>query len=218
VQKKVPFIADTLKSDIDKVVWPAHYLDFETVMTAIPLYPNIAPYTQIPSQFSIHKCSKPGSVVEHKQYLADPKKDCREELMERLINDLGQRGSVVMYSNFEKTIINSLSKLYPNFSKQLDSLLDRMVNLESIIRKNYYHPDFHGSYSIKNTLPVLVPGMSYKDLQIRDGDSAMAAFAYLALGKYKVEKERESIRDALLDYCKQDTLAMVNLHQELCRI
>jgi hypothetical protein len=46
----------------------------------------------------------------------------------------------------------------------------------------------------------------------------MAAFAYLALEKYKDEKEVESVKGALLDYCKQDTLAMVNLHQELCRI
>ncbi len=218
VQKKAAFIADTLKSDLGKVVWPAYYLDFETVMTAIPLYSNIAPYTQIPSQFSIHKCSKPGSVVEHKQYLADPKKDCRKELTERLTNDLGQRGSIIMYSNFEKTIINSLSKLYPSFSKELNALVDRMVNLETIIRRNYYHSEFHGSISIKNTLPVLVPGMSYANLQIQDGNSAMAAFAYLALGKYKDEKEVESVRAALLDYCKQDTLAMVNLHQELCRI
>jgi len=218
VQKKAPFIADTLKSDLDKVVWPAYYLDFETVMTAIPLYPEIAPFTQIPSEFSIHKCSKPGYVIDHKQYLADPKKDCRKELTERLINDLGQRGSIIMYSNFEKTIINSLSKLYPSFSKELNALVDRMVNLETIIRKNYYHPEFHGSISIKNTLPVLVPGMSYANLQIQEGDSAMAAFAYLALGRYKNEKEIGSIKSALLDYCKNDTLAMVNLHQELSRI
>ena len=199
VQKKAPFIADTLKSDLDKVVWPAHYLDFETVMTAIPLYPETAPFTQIPSQFSIHKCSKPDYVIDHKQYLADPKKDCRKELTERLINDLGQRGSIIMYSNFEKTIINSLSKLYPSFSKELNALVDRMVNLETIIRRNYYHPEFHGSISIKNTLPVLVPGMSYANLQIQEGDSAMAAFAYLALGRYKNEKDIGSIKGALLD-------------------
>ena len=218
VQKKAPFVADTLKSDLDKVVWPAYYLDFETVMTAIPLYPDIAPFTQIPSQFSIHKCSNPGCVIDHKQYLADPKKDCRKELTERLISHLGQKGSIIIYSNFEKTVIGSLSKLYPSLSKELNVLIDRMVNLEAIIRKNYYHPEFHGSISIKNTLPVLVPGMSYANLQIQSGDSAMAAFAYLALGKYKDEKEVESVRAALLDYCKQDTLAMVNLHQELCRI
>ena len=90
-----------------------------------------------------------------------------------------------------------------------------MTDLGAIIGKNYYHPDFHGSTSIKVTLPVLVPDMSYDQLEIADGDSAMAAFAYLALGKYKETKEIESVKRNLLDYCKQDTLAMVKLHQRL---
>ena len=68
--------------------------------------------------------------------------------------------------------------------------------------------------SIKVTLPVLVPEMSYDSLEIADGDSAMAAFAYLALGKYE-GTEAETMRRHLLDYCKQDTLAMVELHQKL---
>lgn len=105
--------------------------------------------------------------------------------------------------------------LYPDLSGKLSSLTDRMIDLEAIIRKNYYHPDFHGSTSIKNTLPVLVPDLSYDELEIADGDSAMAAFAYLALGRYKGAREVESTKRNLLAYCKQDTLAMVKLHKQL---
>jgi hypothetical protein len=94
-------------------------------------------------------------------------------------------------------------------------MLDRMVDLEAIIRRNFYHPDFHGSMSIKRTLPALVPDMSYDDLEIREGDSASAAFAYLALGRWKAESDIEAIRDDLLQYCARDTLAMVKLHQKL---
>ncbi|GAJ04393.1 unnamed protein product, partial [marine sediment metagenome] len=68
--------------------------------------------------------------------------------------------------------------------------------------------------SIKVTLPVLVPEMSYDNLEIADGDSAMGAFAYLAIGKYE-GREAETMERNLLDYCKQDTLAMVKLHQRL---
>ena len=91
-----------------------------------------------------------------------------------------------------------------------------MVDLESTIRKNYYHPEFHGSTSIKKTLPVLVPDMSYDDLEIADGDSAMVSFAYLALGKYK-DREAETIKRNLLEYCKRDSFAMVRLHQQLVK-
>jgi len=215
VQTKRPFVGGKLKSELESISWPAYYLDFETVMTAIPLYPNIAPYTQIPTQYSIHKCSEPGHVIDHFEYLADPSKDCERELAENLINDLKGEGSIIIYSNFEKTIITSLGRVYPELSRDLNSLIDRLIDLEGIIRRNFYHLDFHGSTSIKRILPVLVPDMSYDELEIADGDSAMAAFAYLALGKYKKAREAESTKRNLLEYCKQDTLAMVRLHQQL---
>ena len=183
-------------------------------MTAIPLYPDIAPYTQIPTQYSIHRCSDVGLIIEHLEYLADPSKDCRRELAEKLINDLGEDGSIIIYSSFEKAVINSLGRLYPDLLGKLNSLVGRMIDLGAIIGKNYYHPDFHGSTSIKITLPVLVPDMSYDNLEIADGDSAMATFAYLALGKYE-GREAEAVKRHLLEYCKQDTLAMVELHQQL---
>lgn len=214
VQTKRPFVGDGLKSDLKSISRPAYYLDFETVMTAIPLYPDIAPYTQIPTQYSIHKCSNVGLVIKHLEYLADPSRDCRRELAENLINDLGEDGSIIIYSNFEKAVINSLGRLYPDLSGKLNPLLERMIDLAAIIGKNYYHPDFHGRTSIKVVLPVVVPDMSYDEFEIADGDSAMAVFAYLALGKYE-DREAEIMKGNLLDYCKQDTLAMVKLHQRL---
>ena len=89
-----------------------------------------------------------------------------------------------------------------------------MVDLEAIIKRNFYHPGFHGSTSIKRTLPVLVPEMSYEGLEIADGDSAMAAFAFIAWGRY-ADKELEHVKRNLFEYCKQDTLAMVKLQEKL---
>ena len=90
-----------------------------------------------------------------------------------------------------------------------------MVDLGAIIRQNFYHPGFHGSTSIKVTLPTLVPEMSYDDLKVADGDSASAAFAYLALGRYEAEEEIEAVKRNLLDYCARDSMAMVKLHERL---
>lgn len=214
VQTKKSFVGDRLKSELESISWPVYYLDFETVMIAIPLYPDIAPYTQIPTQYSIYKCSESGHIVDHLEYLADQSKDCRRELAKNLINDLKGEGSIIIYSNFEKSVVSSLGRLYPDLLQKLNPLIDRMINLEAIIRRNFYHPDFHGSMSLKNTLSVLVPDISYDELEIADGDSAMTVFAYLALGKYE-GREAEAMKRNLLDYCKQDTLAMVRLHQQL---
>jgi hypothetical protein len=214
VATKQPWASESLKGELDCVQWPAFYLDFETVMTAIPLWAGIAPYTQIPTQYSIHKCSRVGNVTDHREFLGDPKKESRRDLAESLINDLQKEGSIVTYSSFEKTTINSLAQLHSDLSKELLALTDRIVDLEAIVRRNFYHPDFHGRTSVKVTLPVLVPEMSYDDLAIGDGDSASAAFAYLALGKYADEEEKE-VKKNLLTYCAQDTMAMVKLHERL---
>ena len=214
VRTNKPFVGDTLKNEFESISWPAYYLDFETVMTAIPLYPDIAPYTKILTQYSIHKCSEPSRVIDHFEYLADPSRDCRRELARNLINNLKGEGSIIVYGSFEKIIITGLGKMYPDLSRGLNSLIDRITDLEAIIRRSFYHPDFNGRTSIKTTLPVLVPDMSYDELEIADGDSAAATFAYLVQGKYE-ESEVETVKRNLLEYCKQDTLAMVRLHQRL---
>lgn len=215
VQCGESYVGEELRTELETIEWPAYYLDFETMMTAIPLYPDIAPYTQIPTQYSVHVCSDVGRVIEHREYLADPAGDCRRELAERLLRDLGEQGSIIAYSSFENAVINGLAQLFPDLSDALGALRERIVDLEAIIRRNYYHPDFHGSTSIKATLPALVSGMSYKGMEIGEGDSASAAFAYLAMGTYWKPDEVDTVKQNLLKYCKQDTLAMVKLHEKL---
>ena len=210
-----PFVSSQLRSDLAGITWPAFYLDFETVRTAIPLYPDIAPYTQLPTQYSIHKYANIGQEIDHRAYLADPSRDCRRELAESLIRDLEDSGSIIIYSSFDKTVINSLAMMYSDLSDKISALIERIVDLEVIIRKNFYHPDFHGSTSIKQTLPALVPELSYDALEIADGNSANAAFAYLAMGRYAEGTEAESVKMNLLEYCKQDSLGMVKLHEKL---
>jgi hypothetical protein len=214
VQSRQPYVSSSLKTKLDEVSWPAFFLDFETVKTAIPLYADIAPHTQILTQYSVHKCSEFGNVVDHLEYLADPSNDCRRALAEKLIVDLEDVGSVIVYSTFEKTMINKLRELFPDLSQELDLIIGRLVDLHKIIRDNFYHSDFHGSTSIKKVLPVLVPDMSYDGLEIAEGDSAMAAFAYMALGRYD-ETECNSIRNHLLEYCKKDTEAEVKVFERL---
>lgn len=203
-----------LKDALDSIVYPCYYLDFETMQTCIPLYDGIAPYSQIATQYSLHICDEVGEVVEHEEYLADPSRDCRRELAERLIGDCGSEGSILVYTSFEKTIINGLVKLFPDLEKELGKLIDRLVDLCKIIRENYYDVGFHGSYSIKKVLPVLVDDMGYDDLEIGDGLDASAVFAYMCKGKYSREEESRLMGE-LLRYCGVDTMAMVRLVGEM---
>lgn len=208
-----PFVDQKgLKKKLGNMRYPLYFLDFETVITALPIYPKTSPHTQIPTQFSLHVVSDSGDIIQHHEYLADPKKDCRRELAERLITHCEDQGTILTYSSFEKIIISKLSELFPDISQELQGLLRRLVDLCQIVKDCYYHPDFHGSYSIKNVLPVVVPDLSYDNMEIGNGGDAVVHYASMARGKYTPAKEKQ-IKKHLLEYCKLDTLAMVRLYR-----
>jgi len=64
-------------------------------------------------------------------------------LAENLIRDCGSEGSIVVYTSFEKTIINALAGSFPDLAEKLMGLVRRLVDLCDILRRNYCHPGFH---------------------------------------------------------------------------
>ena len=75
--------------------------------------------------------------------------------------------------------------------------------------KWYYTPKMKGSYSIKKVLPALVPSISYDNLEINNGASASTAFDNIH--NIPHQEEQNIIRKNLIEYCKLDTLAMVEI-------
>lgn len=91
---------------------------------------------------------------------------------------------------------------------------DRMVDLEELFKTAYVDARFNGYTSIKNVLPVLCPGLSYSELEVRDGTGAMEAWARLVAADTS-DEERTHIAQALKRYCALDTLAMVEIFRFL---
>jgi hypothetical protein len=135
-------------------------------------------------------------------------------LAEKLVEDCGDRGSIAVYSSFEKTRLRGLAARFPKLSVSLLKLTERLVDLLQVVRDGCYYTAFDGSFSIKVVLPVLVPELRYDGLAIGDGDTAVARFAKAAMGKCSAQ-ELEQLRTDLLAYCERDTLAMVRLHEVL---
>jgi len=90
-------------------------------------------------------------------------------------------------------------------------LNDRIVDLMIPFAEGWYvDKDFFGSASIKAVLPVLVPQLSYKELNISGGNSAQRIWMQTIVdGKNKGNKEQ--IMEDLRKYCILDTLAMVEI-------
>ena len=63
---------------------PAFYLDFETFMPAVPVYPGTRPYQTIPFQWSLHRVGPCGAVT-HQEFLGDPESGPRRSFAETLL-------------------------------------------------------------------------------------------------------------------------------------
>jgi hypothetical protein len=100
-----------------------------------------------------------------------------------------------------------------------DDLLDiaaRLADPLPVVREHVYHPDFHGSFSLKAVLPALVPGPGYEELEVAEGATASLALDRLMFrGDAMTADERQRLRDALLRYCALDTMSMVRLLERL---
>lgn len=117
---------------------------------------------------------------------------------------------VVYNQAFEKSVLKDLARDFPEYSSKLAALSERIVDLmKPFSDMHYYSSEMKGSYSIKVVLPVLVPGLSYKELAINNGGLAMVAYAKM-IQEIDTGK-RDKIRRDLLAYCRLDTLAMVDI-------
>jgi len=207
------YIARELKDELEDVEYPIHFLDFETLGLAIPRYAGTRPYQGIPFQWSDHILHKNGK-VEHREYLCNEDKDPREEITVKLLEALGKKGSIYMYTGFEKDVIKGLAKDLPEYGKQLLATLDRLVDLYKIIKANYYHPEFHGSFSLKSVLPAIIPEMGYENLAVQEGREAGIEYMRM-LDSATPPEDKEKIKNDLLKYCGHDTLAMVKIREKL---
>lgn len=201
-----------IREFLSSLKYPISHLDFETFQQAVPEFPGISPFQQIPFQYSLHIEREEN--IEHKEYLAPVGVDPRRLLAEKLIEDIPNTGTILAYNKqFEVAVIRKLAGFFPDLQNPLKSIAKRIRDLLDPFQKGwYYHPEMNGSFSIKTVLPILVPEMAkaYQQLPVvHNGGEAMSIWNDLASEEDASEVER--IRRGLLEYCKLDTLGMVEI-------
>lgn len=209
-----PYLNRTkLKEFLDSFVYPVYFLDYETYPLAVPIYNKYKTYQQMVFQYSLHIVNK-DKTIEHKEYLKKELGDPSIDLIKQLRSDIGPVGSVVSWNKtFECGRNEDMARLYPKHSEFLKDVNKRMIDLADFINKEMYiHPEFLGSWSIKNVLPVIVPALSYKKLKVNKGDQAMLTWWEMVNSKDKKEA------NDLLEYCGLDTLAMVKIWENLHKL
>lgn len=197
---------------LDELETPVRHLDFERYMPPIPRFAGTAPFEELPYLFSVHT-EEPGTAPRHEDYLHEGIDDPRPELTRRLLAALGDSGSICVYSSAEQRILESLERSQPQHATALGAVLNRLYDLLPVVKNTVYDPGFRGSFSLKRTLPALVPGLGYDDLEVSDGLTAAATYGEVI--QHGDENDRRRVFADLRKYCERDTLAMVELHRAL---
>lgn len=199
---------------VAELAYPRNYLDFETIMPAVPIWAGTRPYETLPFQWSCHYESAVGS-MEHAEFLDLTGDPPMRRLAESLIRALGTEGPVLMYTPYEKRMIRELAVRFPDLEPALGAIVDRLVDLAPVTREYYYHPEMHGSWSLKAVLPTIAADMQYSELDgIQEGMGASKGYLE-AIDPGTSPERKAELKEQLLRYCEFDTQAMVRLVQFL---
>lgn len=201
-----------LQEFLQTLEYPLYFLDYETVMSALPVYDGTSPYQQIPFQFSLHIQDAPDGETRHLEYLHTEYTDPRVPLAEKLIEACGKKGSIIVYNqSFEINRNKEIAEDFPDYTDDMLALNTRVIDIMAPFQKRWlYQPSQHSSHSIKAVLPAFVPDLSYDGMTISNGGTAMDQYLCFLQGQMSPE-EQNKLWDSLSKYCELDTYAMVEL-------
>jgi Domain of unknown function(DUF2779) len=133
-----------LRAKLATLTHPLFFFDCETVNRAIPRFPGMRAYDQLPYQWSLHLQREPGEEPEHHEFLATESSDPRREFISSLCAVLGESGSIIVYSGFESQRLAELAAWLPDFAERIKNIQSRLFDLLPLVRNYVYHPAFAG--------------------------------------------------------------------------
>ena len=205
-----PWVSESLGAELDRIAYPAFYVDFETYQSPLPAAPGVLPNQLIPFQWSAMVIDSPGDEPRVIDFIDLASGDPTDAFCESLWEAVKGSASIVFYSDYEVQTLRRLAKRGAPFAAESEAAFMSLgVDLEKIVKAGVVHPDFKGRTSIKVVLPALCPESqkAYSSLAISNGGAAQIAYDLARRPTTSVE-EAEDIQADLIKYCRLDVRAM----------
>src|ERR1035437_4414151 len=214
--QKPIILRDAIEKILGAYAFPLYFFDYETFAPAIPAFDSYSPYQRIPFQFSLHVLRDKDGEPEHVEFLHSDRSDPTAKVAELLQRHIDPNGTVVVwYAPFERGVNEEIGERIGSYADQMQRINGQVQDLRDVFAKQHYvHPDFRGSTSIKAVMPVLVPELSYDDLEIKEGATASQQWWEMTAEDIPVG-ERERIAQTLRVYCGLDSYAMFEIWKKL---
>lgn len=150
------------------VRYPLHFIDFETSALAIPYHRGMRPYQSVGFQWSCHTVAAPGAEPVHREWLNTTDLWPTREFVTTLRETLGDEGTVLMWSPFERTTLRQAREQLVTYDAATPDLLawlepfaekdhaaTRLLDQHRLCEAHYFHPAMHGRTSIKWVLDAI---------------------------------------------------------------
>ncbi|PQJ16277.1 hypothetical protein BST99_11615 [Aureicoccus marinus] len=211
--QKIVFNKSGVRNTLSALSFPLHFVDYETFASAIPKTDGLGPHRQMVFQVSVHTLLENGQLT-HFEWLGD-QMELPVDMLAKMQEFTELSGTFVSWNApFEMGRNSEMMRLIPQFENYLKYMNGHMYDLMEVFKQDYVDYRFRGSTSIKKVLPVVCPEFSYSDLKIQDGGMALDTWGRLMLDANFLGDPQET-RKNLLDYCRLDTLAMVEIYRYL---
>jgi len=174
------WVSPELKSTIDSLKYPLHFIDFETYTGALPFHNGMRPYELIAFQWSCHTINRPGETPEHKEWIhtgtmyPNPTEFPNFEFARSLMKQIGTSGTPLMWATHENTVLRTIMNQMETYDINDEALKywlfditsdgekeGRLVDMNKMTREHYFHPYMKGKTSIKKVLPAIWSHYTY---------------------------------------------------------
>ena len=159
-----------LDSILNEFTYPLHFIDFETYTGALPFHEGMRPYELIAFQWSCHTIPYKGATPIHSEWIETEGKFPNFAFAESLMKQIGISGTPFMWATHENTVLRTILNQMEIFSYTNSALSDwligitsdksvkregRLVDMNDLTKKYYFHPFMKGRTSIKKVLPAI---------------------------------------------------------------
>ena len=163
----IEWIDPALREILDSFAYPLHFIDFETSALAVPYHAGMHPYENVAFQWSCHTLRSPYAEPEHAEWINLEQAFPSFAFAESLMKHLGMQGTFFMWATHENTILKEIRRQmegrYDNESVKdwLDWITNdgngktRLVDMNNLTLRHYFHPIMGGKTSIKKVLDAI---------------------------------------------------------------
>ncbi len=168
-QANTEWIDPALSGLLESFTYPLYFIDFETSALAVPYHAGMHPYENVAFQWSCHTLRSPDAEPEHAEWINVEDAFPNFAFAESLMKHLGTRGTFFMWAPHENTTLKGVRRQmdgrYDNAEIKgwLEWLTDdgkgegrsRLVDMNALTLKYYFHPIMKGKTSIKKVVDAI---------------------------------------------------------------